>query len=206
MERSDVSDYTLQDPTTDPAPGTMGAVREEAKEQVRSVADTAVRETKGVFADMGSDLSAEAQNQKLRLAQGLDGFSTELEEVARNGSGRVPSLAGEAAARTRGLARWLEQTDASDMVRSVEDFGRRRPVVFIVGSALAGVVAGRLTRGMIDDRSQAADSAAPQIPDRYAVQPVGGGAYDALNTSRVYPTASSPVLPVGAGSTYGEVS
>jgi hypothetical protein len=197
MEHRD-SQYTVQDPGSGAAAGSIGAVREEAKEQVRSVADTAVRETKGVLADMGSDLSREAQSQKLRLAKGLDGFSTELEEVALNGSGRVPSLASEAAARTRGLARWLERTDPSDMVRSVEDFGRRRPVTFVLGSLVAGVLAGRVTRGMIDGRAQDAPSTEGPTSQRY-VQP-GYAPGDDFGTSQSYPTPSSPVAHVGAGS------
>lgn len=193
MERIDVTQYA-QDPTTDPTPGAVGTVLEEAKEQARSVADTAVAQTKGVFADIGSDLAKEAQSQKLRMAKGLEGFGTELDEVALNGSGRVPTLAGEAADRTRRLSRWLEQTDTADMVRSVEDFGRRRPAMFILGTALAGMAAGRLTRGMIDDRSREADSASIPAPNTVT-----------------YPTVYAPVIPTGsapagAGSTYGSVS
>ena len=190
MERIDDSQYT-QDPTTDPTPGAVGTVLEEAKEQARSVADTAVAQTKGVFANIGSDLSKEAQSQKLRMAKGLDGFSTELDDVALKGTGRVPSFAGEAADRTRSLSRWLENTDTADMVRSVEDFGRRRPALFILGTAVAGMVAGRLTRGMIDDRSPGANTADTRTPNTV-----------------VYPTVSAPVIPTGsapagAGSTYG---
>jgi hypothetical protein len=203
MERRDDSQYTLQEPAHDPALRSMGAVADEAKEQVRSVADTAVRQTQGVLADIGSDLSTEAQNQKLRLAKGLEGFSTELEEVARSSSGRVPSLAGEAAARTRSLAQWLELTEGRDMVRSVEDFGRRRPVTFILGCALAGVAAGRLTRGIIDDRSQEADSADSQGAPVVVSQPAGTGPYDSLDASGM--TVPAQGTSVSAGSPYGGV-
>ena len=192
MERIDVTEYPVTDPTTPGAVGTVledaketvGTVLEDAKEQARSVAETAVEQTKGVFAGIGSDLSAEAHTQKLRMAKGLEDFSTELDDVALNGTGRVPSLAGEAAERTRTLSRWVENTEASDMLRSVEDFGRRRPAVFLLGSVLAGIAAGRLTRGMIDDRSDSTDTATP-------------------NTV-VYPTVT-PVTPVPVN-TYGSLS
>jgi hypothetical protein len=188
MEHPDTSEYRMQDPTTDPNPGAVGTVLEEAREQARSVADTAMHQTRGALATIGSDLSAEAHSQKLRLAKGLDEFSSELDQVALNGTGRVPSLAGEAADRTRSLSRWLENTEMADMVRAVEDFGRRRPAMFILGSAAAGVVAGRLTRGMIDDRPPAVDS-----PDRRASAP----------TTVLLPAGSAAA---GAGSTYGAVS
>ena len=187
MERIDVTQYPVQDPTTNPTPGAVGTVLEDAKEQARSVAETAVEQTKGVFANIGADLSKEANTQKLRMAQGLQGFGTELDEVAQNSTGRVPSLAGEAAERTRTLARWLESTDTADMVHSVEDFGRRRPGMFILGSAVAGMVAGRLTRSMIDERSSNADTTTPPVPNAV-----------------VYPTVT-PVTPVNANS-YGGLS
>lgn len=204
MEHHGDGQYTMQEPAHDPALRSMGTVAEEAKEQARSVADTAVRQTQGVLADLGSDLATEAQSQKLRLVKGLEGISTELDEVALSSPGRVPALAGEAAARTRSLAHWLEHTEGRDMVRSVEDFGRRRPVMFILGSALAGVVAGRLTRGMIDDRAQEADSTDIEAVPAIASQPVGTGPYDPLDPSGI--TIPAQGTPVGAGSPYGGVS
>lgn len=186
MERIDVTQYA-QEPTTDPTTGAVGTVLEDAKEQARSVADTAMEQTRGVFATIGSDLSAEAHTQKLRMAKGLEGFGTELDEVALNGTGRVPTLAGEAADRTRSLSRWLENTEASDMLASVEDFGRRRPAMFILGSVVAGLAAGRLTRGMIDDRTSSTPTTDTQAPKTV-----------------VHPTVT-PVTPVPAN-TYGSLS
>lgn len=177
------------------APGTVGTVIEEAKAQARTVADTAAQQTKGVFASIGSDLSAQAHSQKLLMAKGLDGFSNELDEVALNGTGRVPTLAGEAADRTRTLSRWLENTETADMVRSVEDFGRRRPVVFILGGVVAGLIAGRLTRGMLDDGSSRDDSTDITDPAS-AGNPVDVGTIEALDGTGTYPTVTSPV---GAG-------
>ena len=94
------------------------------------------------------------------------------------------------------------------MVRSVEDFARRRPVAFVLGSAAAGLVAGRLTRGMIDAGSD--DDGArriPAYPPAASIQPVGAGAIGVEDSE-----FASPPIPVtssvGAGgdSTYGGVS
>ncbi len=85
------------------------------------------------------------------------------------------------------------------MVRSVEDFGRRRPVTFILGSAAAGVLAGRLTRGMIDGRTQGTPSTDSPTPDRY-LQPGYAPGVEPRGTSQSYPKPTSPVAHVGAGS------
>ena len=202
MDRIDITEAGLEQRAT---------MREEAKNQARSVADSAKRETRSVFSQMGIDLTAETQGQKLRLAKSLDGFSTELEEVALNGSGRVPALAAEAATRTRSFSRWLEQTDPRDMVRMVEDFARRRPLAFVLTSAGAGLVAGRLTRGMIDAGSDGA-RAMPVSPPPSSIQPIGAGGTGVGAPSiedpewGSAPTAVTSSVGAAEGSTYGGVS
>jgi hypothetical protein len=77
----------------------------------------------------------------------------ELDQAAgrtEGSDGRVAMFASEAATRTRDASAWLETHQARDLVDSVSDFARRRPMVFIAGSAIAGMVVGRLTRGMVD--------------------------------------------------------
>lgn len=207
MERRDTSQYTIKDSTPDTALEQVSAVGEEVIDQARSVADTAVRETKDILADMGSDLSAEAHSQKLKLVKSLEEFSTELEDVSRSGSGRVPSLAGDAATRTRNFSQWLERTESREMVRNVEDFARRRPLMFILGSAGAGVLAGRMTRGMIASGNGNGNSdATPQMPSSSVdtIQPADAAGYDAFNTRAAMPvTPATPVASaVGTGSTY----
>jgi ElaB/YqjD/DUF883 family membrane-anchored ribosome-binding protein len=202
MDRIDITEAGLEQRAT---------MRDEAKDQARSVADSAKREAKSVFSQIGNDLSAETQGQKLRLAKSLDGFSAELEEVALNGSGRVPALASEAATRTRSFSRWLEQTDPRDMVRMVEDFARRRPLAFVLTSAGAGLVAGRLTRGMIDAGSGSDPARAlPAATTPSSIGPIGGpgGAVPSIHDSEWDPTPTPATASVGSGegSAYGGVS
>lgn len=127
------------------------AVREEAMGQVRSVAETARRETQNVVGEIGTEVRGQVSQQKDRLALMLKDLSAELAEVPPTGSGRVSNLAWDVAGRTGDLSDWLRDHDASDVLRATEDFARRRPLTFLLASAAAGVVVGRLTRGMIDD-------------------------------------------------------
>ena len=122
MQRIDVSEYPLQDPTIDPVLGDLGAVPEGAKELSRCGADTAGQQSSGVLANVGSDPCAQAP-------------------------GRVPAMAGQAATGTRRLARWGERTTTPDMLRPVDDSARRGPVAFLPGGPLVGVVAGQLSGG-----------------------------------------------------------
>ena len=124
-------------------------VRDQAAEEVRGVADTAMEQTKQTARGFAQGLEQEANEQSQRVAQLLDGLGGELDQMSQNGSGWASTLVGDAAGRTKDLARWVETTEPRDMLSAVEDFARRRPVVFVAGSALAGLVLGRVTRSMM---------------------------------------------------------
>jgi hypothetical protein len=76
----------------------------------------------------------------------------ELWEMTAKGgqSGVATEVAQQAAERIHGMASWLEQREPADVLQAVRDFARRRPGVFLAGAAVAGLAAGRLTRGMTD--------------------------------------------------------
>jgi hypothetical protein len=59
-------------------------------------------------------------------------------ELTREASGRIHDWAG-----------WLESREPADLLDEIREFARRRPGVFLLGAALAGVAAGRLTRGAV---------------------------------------------------------
>src|SRR5690348_5527696 len=64
--------------------------------------------------------------------------------------GVASALAAEAADRLGGLADWLNRREPGDLVEEVRRLARRRPGALLLGAAVAGVLAGRLTRGTID--------------------------------------------------------
>jgi hypothetical protein len=88
--------------------------------------------------------------QQQRAAQQLHSVADELHAMAANGgqSGLATEVARQAADRVRGAASWLEQREPSDLLEEVRRFARRRPGTFLIGAAVAGVAAGRLTRGL----------------------------------------------------------
>ena len=63
-------------------------------------------------------------------------------------SGLATEVARQLSGRTRELAGHLERHEPSDLLEQVRAYARRRPVVFLAGAALAGVVAGRLTKSL----------------------------------------------------------
>ena len=184
-------------------------VRDQAAEEVRGVADTAMEQTKQTARGFAQGLEQEANEQSQRVAQLLDGLGGELDQMSQNGSGWASTLVGDAAGRTKDLARWVETTEPRDMLSAVEDFARRRPVVFVAGSALAGLVLGRVTRSMMskDGSPQSRSSqqvAAPLDTPLPPAPPASPFAGPELAEPGALPSPSTPSglwesLPPGSG-------
>jgi hypothetical protein len=64
-------------------------------------------------------------------------------------SGPLTDLAHQASRKGGEIAHWLENREPADVLDEVRSFARRRPVMFLGLCALAGIVAGRLTRGAV---------------------------------------------------------
>jgi hypothetical protein len=100
--------------------------------------------------------------------------------------GMVTDLARQASDKAQDLAGWLESRQPGDLVEEVRDLARRKPGTFLLGAAVAGVLAGRLTRGTVDaTRSEGTETGAEPV----AVGRVVGGT-DAANGPSYEPGAS----------------
>ena len=56
--------------------------------------------------------------------------------------------AGQGAGMMDDFANWLQNREPADLLEEVRRFARRKPGVFLLGAAAAGVLAGRLTNGV----------------------------------------------------------
>ena len=64
-------------------------------------------------------------------------------------SGPLTDLAHQASRKGGEIAHWLENSEPRDVLAEVTRYARRHPVTFLALCGLAGVVAGRLTRGAV---------------------------------------------------------
>ncbi|KNH11600.1 hypothetical protein ACU18_18885, partial [Arthrobacter sp. ZBG10] len=62
--------------------------------------------------------------------------------------GMATDLIREAAERTSSIAGWLENRDPGSLLSEVQTFARNKPGTFLLLAAGAGILAGRLTRGL----------------------------------------------------------
>ncbi len=131
-------------------------VAHEAKDQARQVTAEAKEQARGLFDQARSEVSGQAGQQQKRLADGLRGLGDELARMADSSEqgGLATDLARQVADRTGTAASWLDEREPGELITAVSDFARRRPGVFLAVAAGAGLLAGRLTRGL----SAASDS------------------------------------------------
>ncbi|WP_404388654.1 hypothetical protein [Humibacillus xanthopallidus] len=137
------------------------SVTSDAAQSGRQVADTAVSEAKDVVAEARSQVSTlleqlrgeateQASGQSDRAVKGLRSLGDELTQMASTSEQRgiATDLAGQAAERVQSVAGWLEQRQPGEVLDEVRDFARRRPGTFLAAAAVAGLIGGRLTRGL----------------------------------------------------------
>ncbi|MGN9775252.1 hypothetical protein ACTMS0_05680 [Micromonospora sp. H33] len=162
-----------------------GAVAETAKEQGREVVGEARRQARNLYGEARSQLAGQTGEQQRRAAGGLRSLADEMRTMAEQGgqAGPVSELARQAADRVHGVAGWLEQREPGDLVAEVRDYARRNPGTFLVGAAVLGVLAGRLTRNVSaasDSDGGAYGSGAGYDPEQTAVLPTARGVPDQI--------------------------
>ncbi|MGO4595936.1 hypothetical protein AB4Z18_19150 [Leifsonia sp. 2TAF2] len=121
-----------------------------AKEQAKNVAGEAKSQAKDLYAQTREELRDQAAQQQERVASGLRSVGDELEQMASaSESGGVASdLVRQAAQRTHSIAGWLDARDPGSLIDEVKSYARRNPGTFIAAAAIAGALAGRLTRAL----------------------------------------------------------
>ena len=148
--------------TKDVAKGEAGAMKDTAvsagkevaataKEQAANVASEAKQQAMGLLSTATSEVRNQASTQQGRVASTLRGYADELQGISQGSapSGVMGDLVQQAAAKGSDIAQWLEDREPADVLEELRRFARRRPVMFLALCGLAGVVAGRITRGAV---------------------------------------------------------
>ena len=180
-----------------------------AGEQAGQVASEATQQVKNLVQQTRGELTERAATQQKRVASGVRSLGEELHSMAQNSEqqGMATDLAKQAADRTGAVASWLEDREPGHVVEEVTRFARRRPGAFLAIAAGAGVLAGRLGRGLkaANDDSQQAGSGqgAPDTSHPGYAEPVPpqgyqpGPGYQQPGPPPAYPP--NPNYPPGPG-------
>ncbi len=122
------------------------------KDQVQNVIAEAGTRANDLLRDVRGELREQAATQQQRLAQGLHALADELHSMSRHAEqpGLAADLTRQGARRSQEVAHWLETREPGNVIEELKTFARRRPGMFLLAAAGAGLVAGRLTRGVKD--------------------------------------------------------
>nr|WP_300144946.1 hypothetical protein [Propionicimonas sp.] len=186
-QASDVKDTAVEKASDvkDAARDRGADVADVARDELARLAGDTRAQFQGLWDQASGQLREQASTGKQQLADLLHALAGELGEMASKSEqdGPVTALAKQASRRGGELSHWLANADASDVLAEVRRFARRRPFVFLAGATVAGVVVGRLSRGLMAGRdvtpSRAATAAAEATdvpaPRLVAVVPTYGG-------------------------------
>ncbi len=120
-----------------------------AQGEAQKVASEAKSQVQNLLSQATSQVDEQSRTQKNRLVETLRTLSDDLEKMAsQSEGGMAANLAREVADRARGLSSTLDNREPQDLLEEVRSFARRKPGTFLLGAALAGVLAGRLTSGV----------------------------------------------------------
>jgi len=137
------------------------------QEQAGQVTAEAGKQAKQLLSQAQSEVTEQAAATQQRVAAGLHSLADELAGMAKGSeqNGPATDLAQQAAEKARQAAGWLTDRDPGSVLGEVRSFARNKPGAFLAIALGAGVLAGRLTRGLTasaDDSS--APSATPATP------------------------------------------
>jgi hypothetical protein len=177
-------------------------VADVAREQASGVAVEAGRQGRDLLHQAQGQLEEQAAQGQQRLANQLLSLGDELRSMAgaSGQGGMAAGVAGQAAWRVRNAGQWLKDRQPGQVADEVQSFARRRPAVFLALAVGAGVVAGRLTRGLkdanSDDSAAAAAPAAARGPGGPWAQPSDMASYPPATAAGV--SDQAPGLPIPA--------
>jgi hypothetical protein len=138
-------------------------VAQTAAEKAKDVAQETTKQARDLLGEARGQVKQQAGDQHRALVDNLRSLADELSAMTNSNEqgGMATELVGQAGQRVQGAADWLDGREPGELLDEVRTFARRRPGAFLIGAAVAGVVAGRLTRGVAAARSDDSD-AAPQ--------------------------------------------
>jgi hypothetical protein len=149
-------------------------VAQTAMEQAKEVAADAAAQARTLAEELRSQIDEQSVAQRDRVVGTLRSLGDEVDAMVRNSgqSGMASDLMNQMSGRVNSVADYLDGRQPGEMFADLKNYARQRPGAFLIGAAIAGVLAGRLTRGA---RAAASDSDSPNGSPSVDVTPVSVG-------------------------------
>jgi hypothetical protein len=165
--------------STTPTDGSVADKAQEGAEQVKDKAREGAQQARDRARDEVDRRSTDAGRQVSATADAIRQASSHLREQGQDGPAR---LVEQAAGRVERAGSWLQESDGDRIMRDVEDFARRQPLVVVAGGLVAGFALSRLLKASSRERYERGHA---QAPDRQLPE----------NTATPRPAAEEPSMP-----------
>ncbi len=123
-----------------------------ATDQAKQVAQETQRQAKDLLDQGRTQVKGQVVSQQQKAAEGLTGLAQQLRGMAdgtgQGAPGPAADLLQQASSYIEQFADRLQNRDPAELLDEVRSFARRKPGLFLLGAAAAGVLAGRLTSGV----------------------------------------------------------
>ncbi|MCZ2847148.1 hypothetical protein [Modestobacter sp. VKM Ac-2978] len=191
-----------------------GTAADQAKDVAGTAADQAkqvTQETKRQAQDLVQQGRSQVQDQvrggQQKAGEGLSEIAKQL-RVMVDGSEQAPTgpaadLVRQAGDKVEEMAGWLQDREPGELVDEVRKFARRKPGMFLLGAAVAGIVAGRLTSGVV--AAHKGDDSGSDSSGNGGQQQIGNGPRYATETAGTNYVAGTPATGYATTGTTGTV-
>lgn len=140
-------------------------VAQTGKQGAREVAGEAQQQASDLLGRTKDQLSEQVETQRVSAVQTLHDLGDQLAAMTDDvdQQGTAVDVVTAARDRVKDAAQWLDQHEGGDLLDEARRVGRQRPGAFLLTAALAGVAAGRLTRGAVAAHTED-DDTTPERP------------------------------------------
>jgi len=168
----------------------------EAATQVRSVAAEAKDQVGRLAQQAADEFRQQADIRSAQASEGLRSLSSQMSALA-NGrvedAGTLVRFVQDGQSRVTSLAERLEQRGAQGVIDDIGAFARRRPGLFLLCAAGAGLVVGRMVRA----NSAGSSSSAPTVEARSPI-------YSPYDGATTFGGGQAPATPAMAERSLGQ--
>jgi hypothetical protein len=123
-----------------------------AADQARNVVQETQNQAQDLLHQGRTQLREQAVTQQQKAAEGLSSLAQQLRGMADGTGDGAPGpardLVQQASSKLEEFGGWLQNHEPADLLDEIRAYARRKPGTFLLGAAIAGVVAGRLTTGV----------------------------------------------------------
>ena len=144
-----------------------------AKAEAANVIGEGLDQARDLVSTVRDQVGEQVSSQGDRLTQSLRTLSSQLAEG--DTSGVVGQVLQEAGQRISSLADYAERTGPQGIVNDLRSYARRNPGTFLLGAALAGLVSGRVVKGITAGKDAQPTTSLPTTGTQSAIGGTASG-------------------------------